>query len=177
LALNGLLNVWAEPRAVGARRGKIGVPLINYTEPNNFGGVKLVAQSPEMIEMIALDDTPYMPNFIKIDVEGMELDVILGASNKIEACRPTIYCENDRPETMSALIQALLDRSYDIWWHIAPLFNDKNWRGNANNIYQSISSVNMLCVPAEIKAQIGGLRKVSGPKDTVKVVPPRQLYT
>lgn len=166
VALNGLLNVWLYPVAVGAHHGQIGVPFVNYLQENNFGGIELVAKSPEMIEMVCLDDQPFEPSFIKIDVEGMELDVILGASKKIDKFRPVLYVENDRPGKTAGVIQALIDRKFDMWWHIPPLFRKNNFRGNLDNVFPGIVSSNMLCVPQEYKLNVQGLRKVFGPEDT-----------
>lgn len=165
LALNALFNVWASPCAVGSRTGEIGVPPVDYSQEGNFGGVELMAKSPEMVQMMALDDTPFRPDFLKIDVEGMEIDVLLGGQKKIETCRPAIYCENDRAIKSPALIQALIDLKYDMWWHMPPLFNPDNFRGAVTNFYGPMVSVNMLCFPSELKLKVNGLRAVNGPDD------------
>ncbi len=166
VALNNLWNVFAYPKAVGGFRGEIGVPPINYLEPQNFGGVQLTAKSPEMVEMIILDDLQIVPHFIKIDVEGMELEVLLGAQQMITRYRPAIYLENDRPGQTAALIQKLLEHDYDMWWHLPWMFNADNFRDKKDNIFATYVSVNMLCFPAELKLNVQGLRKVTGPEDT-----------
>lgn len=53
---------------------------------------------------MALDDLPYRPDFIKIDVEGLELDVLKGAQRCLKEGQPLLFIENgSRPEVMDFL--------------------------------------------------------------------------
>ena len=66
---------------------------------------------------------------VKVDVEGMEAEALLGAERTIAQHRPILYVENDRrdrSERPIALIGALI---YDLWWHLPPMFNPDNFRG------------------------------------------------
>ena len=43
-------------------------------------------------------------HFLKVDVEGMEADVVRGARNTIDTYRPLMYLENDRDERSQELL-------------------------------------------------------------------------
>ena len=173
LALNGLMNVWAERRALGnPHEAKLmGVPTVDYTQTNNFGGLALVDDwRPEMVSVVKLDDFLVEPHFLKIDCEGMELDVINGAQSIIAQSRPVIYTENPiEAGNSAALIQALFEHDYDCYFHNPLLWNPNNWRGSKENKYIDndvpVVSANMLCIPAEIKSKIEGLKKIKDPSD------------
>jgi FkbM family methyltransferase len=81
---------------------KIGICTITYPQSNNIGASKLLPKDlstsdQESIPIVPLDHlniiTP--PDFIKIDVEGMEMEVLLGARNLINTYRPIIFVEVD----------------------------------------------------------------------------------
>jgi FkbM family methyltransferase len=166
LALNGLMNVAALPYACGRETGAVTFEAPDYLRSGNFGGTSMLchggasagpAQLPNRVtprvavQCVRLDDL--VPEgdvgLIKIDVEGLELEVLLGSAGILARCRPVLYVENDRPERSQQLIQYLLDFNYRLWWHIPALFNPDNMRGVLENHYPSVCSFNMLCVPKE----------------------------
>lgn len=162
---NGCTNVQAIHAAVGACAGMITVPEVDYASVGNFGGVELGVGLGESVPVVTIDSLKLDAlNLLKVDVEGMESDVIAGALETIGRLRPILYVENDRADKSAALIAAIADLDYQIWWHLPPLFNPGNIRGNRNNIFPGIVSINMLCVPRESQARIA-LCEVSGPED------------
>ncbi|WP_439815620.1 FkbM family methyltransferase [Zavarzinia sp. CC-PAN008] len=151
LALNGLLNTQALPLAAGAESGVLHVPPVDYGARGNFGGVALGAQGGEPVALRAIDsfDLPAL-RLLKVDVEGMEASVIAGAARTIARTRPFLYVENDRPDRSPALIRQIQALGYRLWWHLPPLYNPANPRGDAENMFGSTLSVNMLGAPAEM---------------------------
>jgi hypothetical protein len=100
---------------------------------------------------------------IKIDVEGMELDVLQGGAKTIAKLRPFLYVENDRKDRSDALIRYIDSLGYEMFWHRPPLFNPDNYFKNPVNVFGNIVSLNMLCIPRPSSISIQGLPPVAVP--------------
>jgi FkbM family methyltransferase len=165
LALNAVDNVAAWPFACAADPGTVWLTLPDYRQPGNFGAVSARTQPLKngiQAPCVRLDDMTHgrSVRLLKVDVEGFELQVLQGARNVLASHRPLLYVENDRVARSSALIQYLWDRGYRLWWHISPLFNPQNFRGNTENHYPDICSVNMLGLPQESKLVLRGFEEI-----------------
>lgn len=78
-------------------------------DKDNIGGTQLAMDSSGGIEVRRLDDFHFQNiNFIKIDVEGFEFDVIKGAKELLTSQSPIIYCEiyDDKYEKVTALLKS-----------------------------------------------------------------------
>ncbi|MFM7610383.1 MAG: FkbM family methyltransferase [Alphaproteobacteria bacterium] len=150
LALNGIENTDAKCLAVGAAPGEIVVPRMDYRGDNNFGGVALGGEDGDVVEMIAIDNL-MLPacHMIKIDVEGMEKQVLDGARETITRFRPYLYVEDDRRDKHAELVATLFDLDYRMWWHMPWLYNPANVAGDSENIFPGIASFNLICLPRE----------------------------
>jgi FkbM family methyltransferase len=148
LRLNGLAHVTAFRRAAGAEAGTIHVPPLDYGRRDNFGGVALGGAQGEQVQLVTIDGLG-LPRLrlLKVDVEGMEYDVITGARETIARFGPALYVENDRAEHSQRLISLLFDLGYRLWWHITPLFNPKNFFGHPQDIFGDVVSFNMIGFP------------------------------
>ncbi len=113
IALANLFNATALEMAVGAEHGWIQIPKLDYTRSASFGSLELrrtrnteyIGQSVSYsekdsmtCEVMAIDDIigkPACPrlDFLKIDVEGMEMDVLKGAEKSISQFRPSMLIE------------------------------------------------------------------------------------
>jgi FkbM family methyltransferase len=166
LAMNNITNVKAEQKGLGRRAGIAHIPLVDYGADVNFGGISLeLVTEGERVPVAILDSYQLQAcSFIKIDVEGMELQVLEGAADTIHRLRPSLYVENDRKDKSHDLIEMLLSMGYRLWWHTPPLFHADNFAGNPENVFGRIVSLNLLCIPAENAVDIG-LREVTGPDD------------
>jgi FkbM family methyltransferase len=166
IALNELVNIKAFPFALGRAPGVTHIIPLDYSASNNFGGVSLGGAQGDAVPVVTLDQVGLpKARFIKIDVEGMELDVLLGAAATLARCRPILYVENDRVATAEALAAHLLSAGYRLWWHTPPLFNPDNFRRNPNNLFGRIMSFNMLCLPREMADAPTDLREIVQPSD------------
>jgi FkbM family methyltransferase len=168
LAMNGARNVIPIWAASGESAGRISIPAVDYTKPGNFGGISAGAapgQAATMVTITPLDAIEGLTTIhaLKVDVEGMELDVIRGAAGLIARSRPVLYVENDRNEKSPALIDHLLGIGYRCYWHVPPLFSAANYLGNATNVFGNTVSINLLCVPAEQRREVRGLVEVTNP--------------
>ena len=166
-ALNGLTQLRCERAAVGPKRGEILVPDLDPDAANNFGGISLNDEGGgEPVPVLRLDDFDLAAcDLIKIDVEGMECEVLAGARDTAILHAPLLYVENDRRENSAALIELLFSLDYRLFWHLPYLFNPDNYFGEAHNVFGAVLSVNMLCVPKTRKLDIEGLREIASPED------------
>ncbi|MFN8882594.1 MAG: FkbM family methyltransferase [Alphaproteobacteria bacterium] len=150
LALNGIENTDAKCMAVGAAPGEIMVPRLDYRGANNFGGIALGGDNGDPVEMIAIDNL-LLPacHLMKIDVEGMEKQVLEGARQTISRFRPFLYVEDDRIDKHAELIATLFDLEYRLWWHLPWLYNPGNFAGDPENLFPGVASFNLICLPRE----------------------------
>lgn len=179
LAANVVLNEVPNARlyhaGCGSQAGTLLIAEPSYETPYNYGAIRLddlAAAGEEMggradamkrhVPLHRLDDVYDHSSLklIKIDVEGMEADVLAGASRVIEAFRPAMYIENEFPDRSPELVRAVFDLGYDAYWHVAPLFNAGNANGRTDNVFGAIVCVNMLCVPREKAGAVAGLAPV-----------------
>lgn len=171
---NGCDNAQAICCALGDRAGTVALPRIDYAAgtERNFGGVSL-GQGEDLVPMLTLDSLQLNNlGLLKVDVEGMEVPVIRGALDTIRRCKPVLYVENDREDSSPALIELITGLGYDLWWHLPPLYNPDNFRGNRNNIFKDLISINMLGLPSG-KGHKVALRPVTGPRDSWRRAPGR----
>lgn len=172
MAINDVFNVFCYPTAISRETTTLFVPSVDYSKPGNFGGVFLNTnnehkegfKNSERVLAVPLDSLGLTQcHFIKIDVEGMEKEVLLGSKNTIKKHRPIIYLENDRMEHSEELINLLVSLEYKLWWHLSALYNPNNYFNNSNNVFEDLVSKNMLCLPNENKTVVKGLPPVTDP--------------
>jgi len=162
IALNQLVNVVTRQQGLGREFGEMVLPNVDPRVENNFGGLSLLPDGVgERVGIVTIDSLGLQRcNLIKVDVEGMEEEVIAGAVNTIAKFRPLLYLENDRVEKSASLIRFLQSLSYRVWWHITPLYNPDNFLKNAENIFGGVVSINILCQPEETARPVAGLREI-----------------
>jgi FkbM family methyltransferase len=93
--LNGFDHVSVVEAAVGASMGTVGLQLRESATHKVVGpstGSSLVVEQIAIDEWRANSDVP-PPDVVMIDVEGAELDVLLGMKETIAAAHPLILCE------------------------------------------------------------------------------------
>lgn len=175
MALNSVTNVFAYQKAVGEAPGSIKVPVLDCRREVNWGGLELGNwEQGEAVEQITVDSLALTAcHFIKVDVEGMELSVLKGAAQTIRRFEPHLYVENDRADKSPALIAYLDELGYDLYWHKPPLYNERNYFGNKEDVfrqlrrdenggevYVTVVSLNMLCLPRARHINAQGFEKI-----------------
>lgn len=113
LELNGLTDALAYNCMVGAKSGRGDMTRFNA---RNLGATSFAPAKDGAIPMVALDDLIDAEEmkglgFIKIDVEGMQMDVLNGAKKLLKAFKPALWVEilekdNSYDET-AALLEGL----------------------------------------------------------------------
>jgi len=168
LVLNGLTNVIPMQVGAGEAGGQLTVPMADPNIMQNFGAVNIEGNSSgDLVNVIPLDALELKRcNLIKIDVEGMELKVLLGAEKTIQACRPFLFVENNDREGAPETVQKLFDLGYKCWWQIAPHYNPNNYFHNPENVWANVvPDSNMICVPKENNMNVNGFEPVINPND------------
>jgi FkbM family methyltransferase len=171
---NCLNNITLYQSGVGRKAGSLSVPDQDYDTAGNFGGVELSTDTNtgKPIEITTIDSLGLTAcHFIKIDVEGMEAEVLAGATNTITKLRPVLFVENDRKHKSVELIKSLLDLNYRLYLHLAPLFEANNFYKNSSNIFGDSVSANMLCLPNELEQNISGMTEIKHPEDLLTILP------
>ena len=109
IALNNCLNARARLAALGERCGELTVPALDYFKPASFGSLELrprpgsqsigqpvsyAADAGATVPMVNLDSLALdRVDFVKLDVEGMELEVLQGAQAMLARHRPILLVE------------------------------------------------------------------------------------
>jgi FkbM family methyltransferase len=151
-AANGRANIEIIHAAAGAGEGMLIVPVPNYRGFSNFAALALGDHTDgESVPMLPLDRlVPATCRLIKIDVEGMELDVLQGAAATVARCRPLVYFEHGHDEPMAAPFAALFARwDYVCYRQFSPFFRPVNFRRNRDNVFGTKGTVNVLAIPRE----------------------------
>ena len=156
IALNGWTNVYSIQAAVGETVGSISLPNINYANADNFGAISLTSETgSDRVNSISIDSLNLeCCTLIKIDVEGMELEVLNGAMSTLKQHQPSIYFEAKTGMKTQASIQLLQALGYQLYWHFAYFFRSNNYRAIAENVFGFAGDINILALPAAIDANV-----------------------
>lgn len=148
MAINSITNVDCKQMGVGSVQKLIDLPVLDPTKKANFGGLNIQGHdSGEKVAVCKIDDMGLKRcDFIKIDVEGMEPDVLMGGLNAIAKLRPYIYMEVDREENHGLIVEILQELKYIIEGHSPPLYSPDY---ENDNIFGEIISKNAICIPGE----------------------------
>jgi FkbM family methyltransferase len=128
ITINNCFNARAFNAAVGAADGVLRVPTPDYRAPASFGSLELrqsttnefigqaIDYSEERlvpIRMMAIDSLQLTRlDMIKIDVEGMEVDVLEGAKATLGKCLPIIIVEGIKSD-QQAIMGSLTSYGYE----------------------------------------------------------------
>jgi FkbM family methyltransferase len=122
LALNNIENATAYWVALSSEPGVMDIPQVDYNKPGSFGSLELrhrpgveyigqpISYTSNRMKKIAVSSIDsysfHRLDFIKMDVEGMELEVLEGARRSIASYRPHMLIEwikTDRSKLESVL--------------------------------------------------------------------------
>lgn len=162
------------PVALGSTAG---IQPIELDEPgggNAHIGLKGRTQS-DHVKVLRLDDLPRMRpvSFIKIDVEGFELEVLRGAQNLLAEDRPVVFGEfsrvwlKARNEDLGAFLRGLAQLGYQS--HTVELRRSRPWLAPDRvglmplDVSGDVSAEDLLLIPSESVAKTHAPRGVSHP--------------
>lgn len=161
VALNNIENITCYQKVVGNVSGVVSVPEIDLVFGDNFAATVLqnyrnmngnlcsdLSRTQE-VSAIKIDELNLEKcNLIKVDVEGMEVDVIRGALKTIVKHQPWLYLEND-PYCFDVIAcnNLIYDLGYTVYQHEPYHFQLDNFNCCSDNVFGNHLSRNMLCVP------------------------------
>lgn len=171
VALNGLDNVFCRQQAAGDVDGQLAMPPLPSADTHfNFGGLPKEGTPDETVPVVRLDSLALSAcRLIKVDVEGMEAEVLNGARDLITRCRPLIYVENNSAESSKRLGPLLNAIGYRAWWSLFWYFDPRNFYANPVNCFENVMpSTNLLCIPTELNLELTGHQPFLGESDDWK---------
>lgn len=149
LAMNGCTNVDVRHDALGEVIGTARFPRVDYTLPNNFGGLGIDPRGEDEVSVVPLDFLKLEHcEMLMLDVEGFELQALRGAVQTIERCRPLLYIEIDREQQREPVLQYMRSLKYELLYHTPAAFNPDNFAKNTDNPFGNMCSMMCLGVPA-----------------------------
>jgi FkbM family methyltransferase len=128
IALNNCFNARAIWSAVGEESGTIGVPVPDYFSPSSFGsleirkkdttefiGQQINYENTQPVTLITIDGMNFQRlDFVKIDIEGMEMEALRGAAESIRKFRPVLMIEKIK-SSETEITGFLKDQGYQIF--------------------------------------------------------------
>jgi FkbM family methyltransferase len=129
----------------------------HYTpNPQAMGSIRMEDEGSEFIQVIPLDDLQLRPKLIKIDVEGMELEVLAGGYETILRHRPYLLLERNNLEIPRFLTML----GYSVCPLDLPVYIPNNWNNNLVNHYPNMAHQMILAVPREKDIQLDPPRQI-----------------
>jgi 2-polyprenyl-6-hydroxyphenyl methylase/3-demethylubiquinone-9 3-methyltransferase len=166
LAANGLPQVRPVLEALGATRGSIHVPPVDYGTAGDFGTLRLGGTAGDTVGMETVDRLALPAlRLIRVATRGMEAEVLRGARETLWRLRPLLYVGNEDPALSPQLVALVQAHGYRLWWHTPARFNQANFAGERANLFGTERSVNLLCVPEESGIAVSGLVEVRSTGD------------
>ena len=177
IELNNLSNVKAYNNGVGSKKKKIKIDEMDFTKTGNFGGFTLSNKyknsdcgtikhkKKNLVNILKLDDFLELSkcDFMKIDVELMEIDVLKGGEKFLNKYKPTLWVENHLTYP-NDLNEYLLEHDYTPYWCATRFFNPQNFNEDNQNVFKNMVTINTLAIHQNSKIDIDcnylGLTKV-----------------
>jgi FkbM family methyltransferase len=119
LALNGIKNVRIVPKALGPRSGSVRFRMDTNSSPLGHHNERGVDVDMATIDELCEVDS-FVPDLIKIDVEGYEADLLEGAARTLKH-RPALHVEvhphqiGNFNKTVEQLWDLIDYRNYELW--------------------------------------------------------------
>lgn len=148
LTLNECFQVRVLTSGLAHAAGWARIPALGIAQGGNYGAVGLGAEGLP-VPVMRLDDME-LPrcSLVKIDVEGLEWQVIQGAQGHLLNHRPVVYLEAKRTPGTVAALEWLMSNGWQCFWHFAFFFRADNFRQNPENVFGGTGDMNVLAVPA-----------------------------
>ena len=142
ILLNGCFNVIPMHAACSSETKQMSMTNINpfHGEKINYGEFKINSNDSNGIltNCIMLDSLMDYGkfDFIKLDVEGHEEEVLSGGKKLLDKHRPMMYVEFNSKKGNDSLLEKLSSLDYEMYWHVYPKYNPNNLNKQSSNIWE-----------------------------------------
>lgn len=154
----GCKNVTPTRLAVSDQMGKTSTQF-DYGKTTLVSGAACKTAPIDMLGLPQID-------FVKIDVEGMELEVLYGMRGTLASAKPYLLIEMQDPTRYSRIYEYLKGFGYYMYWMPVATFNANNHKNNSENVFGNQHGViNWLCSATELNTT---LQAVVDKDDTVE---------
>ncbi len=125
VAINNCFNATVYHAAIGDSIGQINIPMLDYFKPSSFGSFELkknefneyigqkidyAEEKCQKVSLVTIDSLNLKRvDFIKLDIEGMELEALNGGLKTIKSAKPIMYIEHFKAgkENLEFLLNSL----------------------------------------------------------------------
>ncbi len=145
-------NITVYQKGLGKKKEKR--VLVNTQVKGNEGATHLGSfrgkSTEKNVAVVTLDlfnlDTV---NFIKLDVEGMEFDILLGGERTITASMPVVFMEVNSLDASYRVLDWSKERGYCLFGLISPAYNANNYNNETDNIFGQSRECGFLLMHSE----------------------------
>jgi len=151
---NGRTNVHLHQEGVAEVPSTIELQRLQPGALTNFAGLALEndggSGSGYKVPLITVDGLSLPAvGLLKIDVEGMERQVLEGARKTIASLKPAIFAEANSISAGCRILDWCQSNGYECFGHLTDAFNSDNFNGETRNIFDGGRELNLLLLPAE----------------------------
>lgn len=163
---NNMTNVHCHNQAVGRGIGRVKIQDFDPQEPGNYGSLSTRFDQGVEVDLTALDylDIP-VPNLLKIDVEGRELDVLVGCEKKIAESVPCIVYEAHETDQFAEIYNFLKQFDYRLFWLQCMNYRPNNYKNNQDNVFDNYATYSIVAWPVGWPNNLTAI-EVTGPDDS-----------
>jgi FkbM family methyltransferase len=149
VAKSPIANIVTYPLALGSVAERR--LLVSGPEGDNQGACRLAPRDgdngEETANVTTLDAVGIeIVDFIKADVEGMELTLLVGADKTINESKPVIFLEVNSLEASYGVLDWARQRKYLAYASVSPAFNPQNFNGVPVNILGEAKECGLLLI-------------------------------
>lgn len=153
-------NIRVVNKALGACEKTLPLSVLHDEKSVNFAGLSLEqsinpdprenSADSQKITVTTLDAFNLdRLDFMKVDVEGMELDVLKGGIRTIERCKPIVFTECNSLGGGVPIMQWCREREYRVYGVLTSAYNPTNFAGCLQDVFNGSMEVGLLLFPCE----------------------------